>query len=124
MTLHVPVYRGVPITAEASLLREQVLGSSSLRKRLGARMDGADFEVVARTVPVRPLDDLGVQAAFVKLDVQGYERRASSWRSSSSRCAARCSRRSAATRCRSPRSPRRRPPSSWRRSGCSTRTTR
>jgi len=76
MTLHVPVYRGVPITAEASLLREQVRSSSSLRTRLGARMDGADFEIVARTVPVRPLDDLGVEAAFVKLDVQGYERRA------------------------------------------------
>ena len=73
MTLHVPVYRGVPITAEASLLREQVHGSASLRKRLGARMDSREFEVAPRRVPVRPLDQLALDTAFVKLDVQGYE---------------------------------------------------
>lgn len=76
LTLHVPVYRGVPITAEASLLREQVQSSASLRRRLGPRIDSGDFEIAARTVPVRPLDQLGVDAAFVKLDVQGYEHRA------------------------------------------------
>lgn len=76
LTLHVPLYRGVPITAEASLLREQVQSSSSLRRRLGARMDGADFEITARSVPVRPLDCLALDAAFVKVDVQGFERRA------------------------------------------------
>jgi FkbM family methyltransferase len=73
LTLHVPVYRGVPITAEASLLRDQVQTSNSLRKHLGARMDTGDFDIVERTVPIRPLDELGLDVAFAKLDVQGYE---------------------------------------------------
>lgn len=76
LTLHVPLYRGVPITAEASLLREQVQASTSLRRRLGAGMDGPDFEILSRAVPVRPLDCLGLDAAFIKLDVQGYEHEA------------------------------------------------
>jgi FkbM family methyltransferase len=76
LTLHVPVYRGVPLTAEASLLPEQVLDSTSLRRQLGGRIDEAGFEVVARTVPVRPLDELELEPAFIKLDVQGYELRA------------------------------------------------
>lgn len=76
LMLHVPVYRGVPISAQASLLREQVRSSTILRRQLGERMDGADFEIVTRSVPVRPLDELGLDAAFIKLDVQGYEHRA------------------------------------------------
>lgn len=76
LTLHVPVFRGVPITAEASLLREQVEGSSSLRKRIGDAMDSDELEIVVRRVPVRPLDRLGVDPAFVKLDVQGFEHQA------------------------------------------------
>lgn len=76
LTLHVPVYRGVPITAEASVLRDQVSSSISLRRYLGDRMEGADFVIATRTVPVRPLDELELAAAFIKLDVQGYEYRA------------------------------------------------
>lgn len=76
LTLHVPVHRGVPITAEASLLREQVASSSSLRQRVGDALDTGELEIVARTVPVRPLDRLGVHPAFVKLDVQGFEHQA------------------------------------------------
>ncbi|HWH93634.1 MAG TPA: FkbM family methyltransferase [Baekduia sp.] len=76
MTLHVPVYRGVPITAEASLLADQVQMSSSLRRHLGSRMDTDDFEIVARTVPIKPLDCLELDVAFLKLDVQGYEHQA------------------------------------------------
>lgn len=76
LTLHVPVYRGVPITAEASLLREQVETSSSLRARVGDALATGDLEIVARTVPVKPLDRLGVRPAFVKLDVQGFEHQA------------------------------------------------
>lgn len=73
MTLHVPIYRGVPLTTEASLVRDEVVESPSLRDRLGAGMDSADFEIASRTVPVRRLDVLGVDPAFIKLDVQGFE---------------------------------------------------
>lgn len=73
MVLHVPVYRNVPLTTEASLILEEVTTSSSLRARLGARMDSPDFKIVTCEVPVRPLDCLGLDPAFVKLDVQGFE---------------------------------------------------
>jgi FkbM family methyltransferase len=73
LTLHVPIYRDVPLTTEASLLRDKVTDSSSLRARLGPRMDSADFEVVSCVVSVRPLDSLDLSPAFIKLDVQGFE---------------------------------------------------
>lgn len=73
LELFVPVYRGVPITAEASVVPGFVEQSTSLRKMLGSRMDSPAFEIIERTVPVKRLDDLGLSPAFVKLDVQGYE---------------------------------------------------
>jgi FkbM family methyltransferase len=73
LTLHVPVYRGTPLTTEASLMREEVAGSVSLRQRLGDRMDDGHFEIRAVRVPVRRLDDLQLEPDFVKLDVQGAE---------------------------------------------------
>jgi FkbM family methyltransferase len=73
LTLHVPVFNGVPLTTEASLLAEEVWGSHSLRRRLGPRMDGARFAVVEREVRVVPLDDMQLEPSFVKLDVQGFE---------------------------------------------------
>jgi FkbM family methyltransferase len=76
MTLHVPVYRNVPLTTEASLIRSEVADSVNLRARLGARLDSADFEIVSRAVPVRRLDALDADPAFVKLDVQGFEHEA------------------------------------------------
>lgn len=76
MTLNVPVYRNVPLTTEASLLSEEVAGSASLRARLGSRMDTDDFEIITCTVPVRPLDSLNLDPAFIKLDVQGFEYKA------------------------------------------------
>lgn len=66
MTLHVPVFRGVPLTTEASLHRHAVIGSSSLRARLHERMDSPDFEVVEAEVPVRRLDVLELAPAYVK----------------------------------------------------------
>ena len=69
----VPVYRGVPITAEASLRREFVEESPSLRNQLGGRMQSPDFEIVHRRITVRQLDDLHLAPAFVKIDVQGHE---------------------------------------------------
>lgn len=76
MTLHVPVYRGVPLTTEASLLREEVADSVNLRARLGPRLHSAEFEIVSCSVPVRRLDALAAEPAFIKLDVQGFEHEA------------------------------------------------
>jgi FkbM family methyltransferase len=73
MMLHIPVYRGVPLTSEASLLREEITDSNYLRRRLGAGMDSPEFEIVAREVPIRPLDCLDMAPDFIKLDVQGFE---------------------------------------------------
>jgi FkbM family methyltransferase len=73
LELYVPVYKGVPITAEASVIPGFVERSTSLREMLGARMESADFRVAHRTVPVRALDGLALSAGFVKLDVQGFE---------------------------------------------------
>jgi FkbM family methyltransferase len=69
----VPIFRGVPITAEASLSREFVQDSPSLKRQLGAGMRSPDFEIVERRVEVRRLDDLQLEPAFVKVDVQGFE---------------------------------------------------
>ncbi len=71
--LYVPVYRGVPITAEASLSRRFVERSPSLRNQLGDRMDCSDFEIIERRVQVHRIDDLALSPAFVKIDVQGHE---------------------------------------------------
>jgi FkbM family methyltransferase len=76
MELHVPVYRNVPLTTEASLLAQAVTDSPSLRARLGSRMDTDDFEIATCVVPVRPLDSLNLDPAFIKLDVQGFEHEA------------------------------------------------
>jgi FkbM family methyltransferase len=73
MTLHVPFYRKVPLTTEASLLESEVLESRHLQRRLGSGMQTEDFEMVACTVPVRKLDVLDLDPSFIKLDVQGYE---------------------------------------------------
>lgn len=69
----IPVYRGVPIRTEASLTRQFVLESPSLRDKFGARMDSTDFEIVRIQVEVHRIDDLSLQPALVKVDVQGHE---------------------------------------------------
>ena len=71
--VYIPVYRGFPITAEASLSRQFIERSPSLRSQLGTRTDSPDFSIVQRRVTVRPLDDLALNPAFVKVDVQGHE---------------------------------------------------
>lgn len=71
LELHVPAWRGIPITGEASLEREAVLRSDSLRARLGRRMEGPYFEVRPMRVPVVRVDDLGLAPRWMKIDVQG-----------------------------------------------------
>ncbi|UUY03498.1 FkbM family methyltransferase [Svornostia abyssi] len=73
LTLFVPVFRGVPMSTEASMFIEEITESPSLRERLGEAMDGDEFEIVSHEVPVRRLDVLKLDPAFVKLDVQGAE---------------------------------------------------
>lgn len=76
MMLYVPIYRGVAITTEASLIESEVRTSPSLQEKLGERMESDQFSVVSRVVDVHPLDELGLDPAFVKLDLQGFEDRA------------------------------------------------
>jgi FkbM family methyltransferase len=64
-----PVYRGVPITGEASLV-------SDARRPWWARLHGlrgSEFTRATVPVDVRPLDELNVAPAVIKLDVEGYE---------------------------------------------------
>jgi FkbM family methyltransferase len=73
MQLHVPTFRNVPLTTEASLMREHVETSPSLRQRLRRRMDTTEFAIETVDVEVIPLDTLGLTPGFVKVDVQGAE---------------------------------------------------
>jgi FkbM family methyltransferase len=72
--LQVPVYRGVALSAYAALgSRETVEQNEALQARLGARMSTASFQITSVPVPVQPLDELGLEPDFVKLDTEGHE---------------------------------------------------
>lgn len=71
MELHVPTWRGLPITGEASLSREAILESDQLRRRLGERMRSDRFAIRSFRVPIVPLDELELAPRWVKIDVQG-----------------------------------------------------
>lgn len=72
LTLHVPRYRGLAITGEASLDPAMTRDLFWLRQQDVAQRTGS---VALHTVEVQSmrLDDLAVVPAFVKLDVQGFE---------------------------------------------------
>jgi FkbM family methyltransferase len=72
-TLHVPTHRGVPLTGEASLLREAAEESFWLRHQIGDAATAEPIEVVEVPVEVRRLDDLGLAPDFVKIDVEEFE---------------------------------------------------
>jgi FkbM family methyltransferase len=72
LTLHVPTYRGIPITGEASVHRATAARSWWMEEHLD-EADHDRFEIAEREVPVRRLDDLAPRAAFIKIDVEGYE---------------------------------------------------
>ena len=77
LTLHTPVVAGVPVTGEAALARQEVEDRvPEILRTLGATPGRVPVRIVETTVAVRPLDDLGLAPAFVKLDVQGWELRA------------------------------------------------
>jgi FkbM family methyltransferase len=73
LPLYVPVYRGVAMDTVASARRDAVQERWSLRRQLGARVDGPALRIQERVVPVRRLDGLGLAPGFVKLDVEGFE---------------------------------------------------
>lgn len=76
ITLYVPVYRGVPLTAYSTANRDDLLDErGGLRDWLGDRVTGPQLEIQEVTAPIVRLDDLGLDPAFVKIDVEGAELR-------------------------------------------------
>jgi FkbM family methyltransferase len=76
MTLFVPFYRGVPLTAYSSSSRDDLVDErGGLRDRLGDRVDSPDFHIENVTAEVLRLDDLALSPDFVKIDVEGAELR-------------------------------------------------
>jgi FkbM family methyltransferase len=72
LTLHVPRYRGLAITGEASLDPAMTEDLYWMRQQDVAG-DAAERRLETVEVPSVRLDDLGLAPAFVKLDVQGAE---------------------------------------------------
>jgi len=66
-TLHVPFYKGLALTGEASLLEPD--GRPWWAEEQG--VEGVETRTLR--VPVRPLDELGLNPDFVKIDVEGAE---------------------------------------------------
>jgi FkbM family methyltransferase len=76
LTMYVPFYRGVALTAYTALSRDDVMDErGGLHDWLGDRMSTPDFHVQEVTAPVLPLDDLNLSPAFIKIDVEGSELR-------------------------------------------------
>ena len=71
-TLYVPVYRDLPLTGEASFHRDQALASYWMQEQVGGAAAAA-VRLLEVEVEVRRLDDLALDPAFVKIDVQGFE---------------------------------------------------
>lgn len=70
LSLFVPVYRGVPLTGEASLDREEA-GRNWTAEQMG--IAPAELELEQVTVQVRPVDDHRLAPHAVKIDVEGAE---------------------------------------------------
>lgn len=76
MTLFVPFYRGVPLTAYSTMSRDDLMDErGGLHHWLGDRMSSPHFHVEEVSAPVVRLDDLGLSPAFIKIDVEGSELR-------------------------------------------------
>jgi FkbM family methyltransferase len=76
ITMYVPFYRGVALTAYTASSREDVVDErGGLRDWLGDRMSTPEFSVREVTAEMFPLDDLDLSPAFIKVDVEGSELR-------------------------------------------------
>jgi FkbM family methyltransferase len=74
LTLHVPYFRGSPLSQYASLyIGHASPGNLNMRRLLGEQAYGPDFEIRTERTPVVRIDDLDVAPSFVKIDVQGAE---------------------------------------------------
>lgn len=73
-TMYVPVYRDLPLTGEASFLRDQAIANYWVREQVGAGQTDVE-RLIEVPVEVKRLDDLALRPAFVKIDVQGFESR-------------------------------------------------
>lgn len=71
-SLYTPCYRGTPLTGEASLRRPRPVDVGWLHKHV-PEMREADYSVHEQRVTVVPLDELDLDPAFVKIDVEGAE---------------------------------------------------
>jgi FkbM family methyltransferase len=76
MTLFVPFYRGVALTAYSSSSRDDLVHErGGLRDRLGDRVESPHFHIGEVTAELLPLDDLALSPDFIKIDVEGAELR-------------------------------------------------
>lgn len=71
-TLYVPCYRGAPLSGEASLRRPAPEDLWWIQQNVGEPRAG-EFSVIEQRVPVLPLDDLALEPAHVKIDVENSE---------------------------------------------------
>jgi FkbM family methyltransferase len=72
LTLHVPVYRGLTLTGDASMHAASAREPYWARQQ-GVAGSGAAVELQSTEVPSIRLDDLRLAPAFVKIDVEGFE---------------------------------------------------
>ena len=71
-TLHVPFYKGLPLTGEAALERDVAMEPWWVEMQTGSSdMDAVKIESVP--IKVCRLDDLGLEPSFIKVDVEGSE---------------------------------------------------
>ena len=69
LTLYTPEFRGIVLTAYASMDRDE--SERRVREHMPGAAKGLRFH--STVVPIIPLDDLTLDLAFVKIDVEGFE---------------------------------------------------
>jgi FkbM family methyltransferase len=70
LTLHVPTYRGLALTGEASIDASEARAAFWTQQQ---QTSDSGIQLQATEVPSVRLDDLGLAPAFVKIDVEGCE---------------------------------------------------
>jgi FkbM family methyltransferase len=71
LTLHVPVYRGLTLTGEGSVVAASAREPYWTRQQGVGSEDAVELQTIE--VPSIRLDDLRLAPAFVKIDVEGFE---------------------------------------------------